>query len=77
VKYLLYPVLSDLAQGEGAVTPRLPQGAPVPFAVTEIEYGLARNPGGRKAMWTLLNTISVLPFEREGARVTAQWRAQA
>ncbi|MBZ0230290.1 MAG: hypothetical protein K8F58_17820 [Bauldia sp.] len=39
----------------------------------EVEYGLARNPDRaprvREAVRTLLNTISVLPFEREDAPV--------
>src|SRR5215469_14668160 len=63
---------------------RLRQEAPLQLAVSvitelEVEYGLARNPGlaprVREAMRTLLNTISVLPFEREDARVAAQLRA--
>jgi hypothetical protein len=41
----------------------------------EVEYGLARNPAlaprVREAMRMLLSTVSVLPFEREDARV---WR---
>lgn len=45
----------------------------------EVEYGLARNrglvPRVREAVRTLLNSISVLPFEREDARVAAQLRA--
>jgi predicted nucleic acid-binding protein/predicted transcriptional regulator len=45
----------------------------------EVEYGLARNPNlaprTREAMRMLLSTISVLPFEREDARVAAQLRA--
>jgi tRNA(fMet)-specific endonuclease VapC len=45
----------------------------------EVKYGLARNPGlapqVREVMRMLLNTISVLPFEREDARVAAQLRA--
>src|ERR1700745_348589 len=63
---------------------RLRQKAPLQLAVSvvtdmEVEYGLARNPDlaprVREAMRTLLNTISVLPFEREDARVAAQLRA--
>ena len=56
---------------------RLRQEAPPQLAVSvvtemEVEYGLARNPNlaprVREAMRMLLNTISVLPFEREDAR---------
>jgi tRNA(fMet)-specific endonuclease VapC len=85
VKYLLDTnVLSDFARGERAVMARLRQEAPPQLAVSvitemEVEYGLARNPDlaprVREAMQTLLNTISVLPFEREDARVAAQLRA--
>ena len=85
MKYLLDTnVLSDFARGDGAVTARLRQEAPLRLAISvitemEVEYGLARNPGLsprlREAMRTLLNTISVLPFEREDARVAAQLRA--
>jgi tRNA(fMet)-specific endonuclease VapC len=85
VKYLLDTnVLSDFARGEQAVMVRLRQEAPPQLAVSvitemEVEYGLARNPDlaprVREAMRTLLNTISVLPFEREDARVAAQLRA--
>jgi tRNA(fMet)-specific endonuclease VapC len=85
VKYLLDTnVLSDFARGERAVTARLRQEAPPQLAVSvitemEVEYGLARNPmlspRIREAMRTLLNTISVLPFERADARVAAQLRA--
>jgi tRNA(fMet)-specific endonuclease VapC len=85
VKYLLDTnVLSDFVRGEQAVTARLRQEAPPQLAVSvitemEVEYGLARNPNlaprVREAMRTLLNTISVLPFEREDARVAAQLRA--
>jgi tRNA(fMet)-specific endonuclease VapC len=83
VKYLLDTnVLSEFARGEQAVMPRLRQEAPQQLAVSvitemEVEYGLARNPNlaprVREAMRTLLNTISVLPFEREDARVAAQF----
>ena len=45
----------------------------------EVEYGLALNPGlaphVRAVIHALLNSISVLPFEREDARVAAQLRA--
>jgi tRNA(fMet)-specific endonuclease VapC len=85
VKYLLDTnVLSDFARGEPAVMARLRQEAPPQLAVSvitemEIEYGLARNPELSprlcEAMRMLLNTISVLPFEREDARVAAQLRA--
>jgi tRNA(fMet)-specific endonuclease VapC len=85
VKYLLDTnVLSDFARGERAVMARLRQEAPLRLAASaitemEVEYGLARNPGlaprVREAMRTLLSTISVLPFEREDARVAAQLRA--
>jgi len=85
VKYLLDTnVLSDFARGEPAVMARLRQEAPSQLAVSaitemEIEYGLARNPKLgprlREAMRMLLNTVSVLPFEREDARVAAQLRA--
>jgi tRNA(fMet)-specific endonuclease VapC len=85
VKYLLDTnVLSDFARGERAVMARLRQEAPPQLAVSvitemEVEYGLARNPDlaprVREAMRTLLNRISVLPFEREDARVAAQLRA--
>src|SRR5260370_42165012 len=63
---------------------RLRQEAPPQLAVSvvtemEVEYGLARNPKltprVREAMRMLLNTIAVLPFEREDARVAAQLRA--
>jgi len=63
---------------------RLREEAPPQLAVSvvtemEIEFGLARNPNlaprVREAMRALLNTISVLPFEREDARVAAQLRA--
>jgi tRNA(fMet)-specific endonuclease VapC len=85
VKYLLDTnVLSDFARGEQSVMARLRQEAPQRLAVSvitemEIEYGLARKPDLsprlREAMRTLLNTISVLVFEREDARVAAQLRA--
>ena len=85
MKYLLDTnVLSDFARGEPGVTGRLRQEAPQQLVVSvitemEVEYGLARNPGlaprVRDTMRTLLNTISVLPFEREDARVAAQLRA--
>ncbi len=85
MKYLLDTnVLSDFARGEQSVMARLRQEAPPQLAVSvitemEVEYGLARNPNLaprlREAMRTLLNTISILPFEREDARVAAQLRA--
>ena len=85
MKFLLDTnVLSDFARGDPAVMTRLRREAPPQIAVsaiteTEVEYGLARNPGlaprVREAMRMLLNTISVLPFEREDARVAAQLRA--
>jgi len=85
VKYLLDTnVLSDFARGDQAVTARLRREPPPQLAASvitemEIEYGLARNPDLsprlREAMRMLLNTISVLPFEREDARVAAQLRA--
>lgn len=85
MKYLLDTnVLSDFARGEQAVMARLRQEAPPQLTVSvitemEVEYGLARNPGlaprVREAMRMLLNTISVLSFEREDARVAAQLRA--
>jgi tRNA(fMet)-specific endonuclease VapC len=85
VKYLLDTnVLSDFARGDQTVMARLRQEAPQQLAVSvitelEVEYGLARNPGLaprlREAMRLLLNTIEVLPFEREDARVAAQLRA--
>jgi len=85
VKYLLDTnVLSDFARGEQAVMARLRREAPPQLAVSvvtemEVECGLARNPNlappVREAMRMLLNTISVLPFEREDARVAAQLRA--
>ncbi len=85
MKYLLDTnVLSDFARGERVVMARLRQEAPLQLAISvitemEVEYGLARNPGlaprVRQTMRTLLNTISVLPFEREDARVAAQLRA--
>jgi tRNA(fMet)-specific endonuclease VapC len=85
VKYLLdINVLSDFARGEQAVMARFRREAPPQLAVSvvtemEVEYGLARNPNlvprVREAMRKLLNTISVLPFEREDARVAAQLRA--
>lgn len=85
MKYLLDTnVLSDFARGEQGVMARLRQEAPPQLTVSvitelEVEYGLARNPGlaprVREAMRMLLNTIVVLPFEREDARVAAQLRA--
>ncbi len=85
MKYLLDTnVLSDFARGEPAVMARLRREAPPQLAVSvitemEVEYGLARNPGLaprlRDAMRLLLDTITVLPFEREDARVAAQLRA--
>ena len=46
----------------------------------EVEYGLERNPAlaprVREAMRLLLNTVAVLPFEREDARVAARLRAR-
>jgi tRNA(fMet)-specific endonuclease VapC len=85
VKYLLDTnVLSDFARGEQAVMARLRQEAPPQLAVSvitemEVEYGLARNPNlaprVREAMRLLLNTISVVPFERDDARAAAQLRA--
>jgi tRNA(fMet)-specific endonuclease VapC len=85
VKFLLDTnVLSDFARGEQSVMARLRREAPLQLAVSvitemEVEYGLAGNPGlaprVREAMRILLNTISVLPFEREDARVAAQLRS--
>ena len=85
MKYLLDTnVLSDFSCGEQGVMARLRQEAPLQLAVSaitelEIEYGLARNPNlaprVREAIRMLLNMISVLPFEREDARVAAQLRA--
>ena len=85
MKYLLDTnVLSDFARADRAVMARLRKEAPPQLAVSvitemEVEYGLARNPNlaprVREAMRTLLNAISVLPFEREDARVAAQLRA--
>lgn len=85
MKYLLDTnVLSDFVRGDPAVMARLRQEAPPQLAVSvitemEIEYGLARNPHlaprVREAIRTLLSAISVLPFEREDARVAAQLRA--
>ena len=85
MKYLLDTnVLSDFARGEQAVMARLRQEAPRQLTVSvitemEVEYGLARNPNlaphVREAMRMFLDTISVLPFEREDARVAAQLRA--
>ncbi len=85
MKYLLDTnVLSDFARGQPAVMARLREEAPARLAVCaitemEVEYGLARNPGlaprVREVMRMLLNTISVLPFEREDARIAAQLRA--
>lgn len=85
MKYLLDTnVLSDFARGEPGVTARLRQEAPGQLAASvitemEVEYGLARKPDLaprlREVMRLLLNTITVLPFEREDARVAAQLRA--
>ena len=85
MKYLLDTnVLSDFVRGDQAVTARLRQEAPPQLAVSvitemEVEYGLARNPNPvprvREAVRTLLNAISVVPFEREDVRVVAQLRA--
>ena len=56
-----------------------PQLAVSVITQMEVDYGLARNPNLaprlREAMRMLLTTISVLPFEREDARVAAQLRA--
>ena len=77
-------MLSDFARGERTVMAPLRQEAPPQLAVSVItemgvEYGPARNPElaprMREAMRILLNTISVLPFECEDARVAAQLRA--
>lgn len=77
-------VLSDFARGEADVVARLRREAPQHIAVSvitemEVEYGLARNPRLdprlRHTMRTLLDTIAVLPFEREDARVAAELRA--
>jgi predicted nucleic acid-binding protein len=77
-------VLSDFARGEPAVVARLRREAPSQLAVSvvtemEVECGLARNPNlaprVREAMRMLLNTISVLAFEREDVRVAVQLRA--
>jgi tRNA(fMet)-specific endonuclease VapC len=66
------------------VTARLREEAPPRLAVSvitemEVEYGLARDPKLAprlgESMRMLLNTISVLPFEPEDARVAAQLRA--
>jgi tRNA(fMet)-specific endonuclease VapC len=85
VKYLLDTnVLSDFARGVPAVTARLGSEAPRQLGVSvltemEVEYGLARQPNiaprVREVMRMLLTTISVLPFEREDARVGGQLRA--
>ena len=85
MKYLLDTnVLSAFARGEQAMMARLREEAPPQLAVSvvtemEIEFGLARNPNlaprVREAVRALLNTISILPFEREDARVAAQLRA--
>lgn len=85
MKYLLDTnVLSDFARGQEGVIARLRMEPPPQLAVSvvtemEVEYGLARNPNlaprVREVMRMLLNTISVLPFEREDARVSAQLRA--
>jgi tRNA(fMet)-specific endonuclease VapC len=85
VKYLHDTnVLSDFARGEQVVLARLRQEAPQQLAVSvitemEIEYGMVRNPNLAsrvlEAMRMLPSTISVLPFEREDARVAAQLRA--
>lgn len=85
MKYLLDTnVLSDFARGDQVLMARLRQEVPSQLSVSvitemEVEYGLSRNPGlsprVREAMRTLLNTITVLSFEREDARVAAQLRA--
>ena len=85
MKYLLDTnLLSDFARGHPSVMARLRKEAPAQLAVSviselEVEYGLARNPGlsplVREAMRMLLDTITVLPFERVDARVAAQLRA--
>jgi len=85
VRYLLDTnVLSDFARGHQPSMARLRESPPAQLAVSvitemEVEYGLGRNsklsPRVREAMRTLLNTIAVLPFEREDARVAAQLRA--
>lgn len=85
MKYLLDTnVLSDFARGEPAVMTRLRAEAPQSLAVSaitemEIGYGLARNPQLAPrltaAMRLLLDTITVLSFERADAQVAAQLRA--
>ncbi|MGD9880192.1 MAG: PIN domain-containing protein [Reyranella sp.] len=85
MKYVLdTSVLCDFARGEPAVMARLRREAPPQLSASvitemEVEYGLARNPGlallVREAMRALLGAVSVLPFEREDARVAAQLRA--
>ena len=85
MKYLLDTnVLSDFVRGEPAVVARLKRTAPQVLAVSvitelEVEYGLARaphlEPQVSSAMRELLNTIAVLPSEREDARAAARLRA--
>ena len=85
MRYLLDTnVLSDFARGDPGVMARLRREAPSQLAVSvitemEVEYGFALNPDlsprVQAVMQTLLDTISVLPFERGDARVAARLRA--
>lgn len=85
MKYLLDTnVVSDFVRGEPAVIARLKREAPADLAVSvitqlEVEYGLVRAPHLLPqvgvAMRELLDTIAVLPFEREDAHVAAPLRA--
>ncbi|HEX9158932.1 MAG TPA: PIN domain-containing protein [Rhizomicrobium sp.] len=85
MKYLLDTnVLSDFVRGEHSVRERIKRQSPSALAISvvtelEVEYGLARAPQLRKhvaaAMRALINATTVVPFEREDARVAAPLRA--
>lgn len=85
MKYLLDTnVLSDFVRGHAEVLARLRATPNTLLGISaltelEVEYGLAKNPALRvsvaDAMRALLDAITVLPFEREDARVAAQLRA--
>lgn len=85
LKYLLDAnVLSDFARGHRSVTTRLRREAPLQLAFRRSPRWKSNTgsramanlaPRLRAAMRTLLDTISVVPFEREDARVAAQLRA--
>ncbi len=78
-------MLSDFTRGAPGVVARLREEAPSRLAVSviteiDVEYGLARKPDLapciREAMRALLDSITILPFEREDAREAAKLRAR-